>query len=447
MSVIPSPIPVEAPPVPVQCVDARAQISRCGRWALWAIVLWLGAFFTWAMLAPLSGAVVAEGVVKVEANRLTVRHRDGGNVARVFVSEGQLVSRGQPLLVLEDVRVDASVDLLRSQFFAEQVRMARLSAEAALHSTWQPPEAVTGTDVARSQEAISRERASFLSRRKVVQGQLTAVRRQIDDVQGELAAHERNRSRSAEALGLLRDELVSNERLLQENFVNRTRVLTLKRGVAEYESRVEAVLAEMAKARQRRTELQARLTATTDAYVQAATDELRDSNARLVDLQQRLRSAIDTAGRHVIEAPVSGRLVDLRVNTVGSALGAREPVVDIVPADARLLVEARVSASAIGDIRPGLPVDVKLLAFPAHTVPLLAGRITLVGADALLDARTAAHYFIVQAVVNRAQSAPTNVELTPGMAAEVYIKTHERTAWQFLLEPLTSSLRRGFRER
>lgn len=427
-------------PAPLAVPEALARWRRAGGIA---IGVYLAAFTGWAVLAPISGSVVGGGLVKVEANRQTVTHRDGGIVAQVLVREGQTVARGQTLVVLEDARVETSVDLLDSQLHAERLRRARLEAESARQRTWTPP-AQAASAPARALEAVAREQRSFAARQQALDGQLAGLQRQITDTDSEITAHERNNVAAAEALRLLRDETASNEALERENFVNRTRVLTLKRSLAEYESRIQGTEAELAKARQRKAELKAKIDALQLAYVQTATEELRETTARIVEMEERLRAGRDAAQRQVVTAPVAGRLVDLRVNTVGSALGAREPIVDIVPADAPLRVETRVAADAIAEVRVGQPAEVRLLGTSRRSEDMLPGQVVAVSADALNEPRSGVPYFAVQVQVTPGPG--TAAALMPGVSAEVFIRTSERSALDFLLDPLLAGMRRSFRE-
>lgn len=437
MNAAPAPAPAHTP------LAVNALLAHWRRAGFVAIGVYLLGFVGWATLAPISGAVVGSGLVKVEANRQTVTHRDGGIVAQVLVREGQTVARGQTLVVLEDARVETSVDLLAAQLDAERLRRSRLEAEAARARTWAPP-AADAQAPARAREAAAREQRTFAARLQALDGQLAGIRRQLEDTDAEIVAHERNNLAAAEAVRLLRDETASNEALLQENFVNRTRVLTLRRSLAEYESRIQGTAAELAQARQRKAELAARVDALQLAYVQTATEELRETTGRIVEIEERLRAGQDAAQRQVVVAPVAGRLVDLRVNTVGSALGAREPIVDIVPTDAALRVEARVAADAIAQVRTGQPAEVRLLGIAKDGGDMLTGRVVAVSADALDEPRSGLPYFAVQVEVAPDPRHPA--VLMPGVSAEVFIRTSERTALDFLLDPLLAGMRRSFRE-
>jgi HlyD family type I secretion membrane fusion protein len=443
-----APAPMAAPPAgaPVD-IDVQPMLQRWRRLGLGSVGVFVLAFCAWALWAPISGAVVAGGLVKVEANRQTVTHRDGGIVAKVLVEEGQIVQQGQALIVLEDMRVDSTVDLLQAQLVAERLRQSRLEAEASQRAAWTPPPLPKDVDATRAAEAMGRERSAFDARRRTLQGQLDSVAGQIKDTEAEIKAHERNNAASQDALKLLREEVASNEQLLAENFVNRTRVMTLKRGLSDYESRIQSIEAELFQARQRRSELSGRLASLKLAYVQTATEDLRETTARIVDIEERLRAGQDAATRQVIAAPVAGRLVDLRVNTVGSAVGAREPIVDVVPSGVPLVVEARVSADAVGEVRVGQAAEVRLLGTKKGSQDLLDGKVIRVSADALEEQRSGAPYFAVQVEVPVPEQALADGgALMPGMSAEVYIRTSERTALKFLMDPLTAGLRRSFRE-
>ena len=440
---IPAHPPDTAAPPPVQQL-----LQRWRRQGIGAILVWLALFAVWAIFAPISGSVVAPGLVKVESNRQTVSHRDGGIVAQILVREGQMVDKGQTLIVLEDVRVETTVDLLQAQLLAEQLRKSRLEAEADLRAAWAPPAlAGAGPVSERTREALARERSAFDARRRTLDGQLAAARQQIADIAAEIKAHQRNAVASAEALKLLREEIASNEKLLEENFVNRTRVLALRRGLADYESRIETNEADLSQARQRKAELEGKIESLRLAHAQQATEELREVTNRVVDLEERLRAGQDAAGRQLIAAPVAGRLVDLRVNTIGSAVGAREPIVDIVPADRPLVVETRVGAESITEIRTGQQAEVRLLGTRQRETPLLDGKVVRVSADALVEPRSGMPYFTVQVEVHPPPEGFLHgLVLIAGQSTEVYIKTSERTALEFLIEPLTAGLRRSFRE-
>jgi HlyD family type I secretion membrane fusion protein len=421
------------------------QLARAGGLAIAAT---LAALLAWAALAPLSGAIVASGVVKVDSNRKTVQHRDGGIVREILVREGDAVIAGQPLVVLDDRRIDAAFDLTRSQLDGLRLRLSRLGAEQSLAAGWAlPPDWQARRAEPRIAETAAREAALFASRHAALESQVQLVQRQQDEIATELAARERERASVELALASMQEELAVNQALLAQSYVNRTRVLQLERNVAEYRMKLEGNQAEASKARQRTADLQMRRAGLREAYAQEAATELRDTSAKIVDLEEQLRTAVDAAQRQVIAAPVAGRVVDLRVSTPGSALGPREPVLDIVPDGSPLLVEARVGVDAIGDLRTGLPTDVRLTAYRQRSMPLIEGQVVYVSADALADRQGSPPYYLVHVELDRASLARAGgVDLRPGMAAEVFVRSRSRTALDYLLEPLDNATRRSFRE-
>ncbi|HSW25864.1 MAG TPA: HlyD family efflux transporter periplasmic adaptor subunit, partial [Burkholderiaceae bacterium] len=178
-----------------------------------------------------------------------------------------------------------------------------------------------------------------------------------------------------------------------------------------------------------------------------ATTELRDVNSKLIDLEEQLRSARDASTRKLITAPVAGRVVDLKVTTAGGTLGPRDPVLDIVPDNSPLLVDARVGVDAIGDLRVGLHTDVRLTTYRQRDTPLIAGKVVYVSADSLTDRQSGVPYFAVHVELDReALERAGGLAVMPGMGAEVFVRTRERTAFDYLVEPLVNAMRRSLRE-
>jgi HlyD family type I secretion membrane fusion protein len=424
------------------------QARHTWRKGLWIIAGWLGLFIIWSLAAPISGGVVASGIVKVEANRRTVTHRDGGTVARVLVHEGQLVEKGQVLLELEDVRVEASADMLRAQLAGEKLRQSRLEAEAAGAGRWEAPADLRKTygDVRLLNEIVGRESATFKARLTHLAAQIEGDERQAADTRREIDIRLRERENSNRAITLMKEELSLNEKLAAEQFVNRARLMTLERSVSEYESRMLTNEADLSQARQRLGALEAHMQSLRDAQRQSASEDLRDVTARASDIEQRLRSSADDLTRQKILAPEAGRLLNLRINTAGSALGPREPIVDIVPKDAKLIIEARMPLEVGAEVRPGAEAEVRLLTAHARLEKLIPAHVVQVAADAQEDSRNGAPFITMQLQVDLAPGATLTTALQPGLAAEVFIKVAERTPVGFLLEPIAGYFRRAFRE-
>jgi HlyD family type I secretion membrane fusion protein len=286
----------------------------------------------------------------------------------------------------------------------------------------------------------------FRARRDAIETQVAMLRKQITETAAETAALIEQLDAEARALKLQREELVSNERLLEQGYVQKTRIMTLQRAVAEYEARHGEHRAELSKARQRVSELELRALSMRNTYAQSAADELKETSARIFDLEERIRPSKDASERQRIAAPIDGEVVGLRVFSQGAVVGPREVLMEIVPDEKRLIIEARIRPEDINHVRSGSAADVRLTAYQARTTPLVQGAVTYVSGDRLVDQQNGAPYYVVHVEVPPAHLEQENLRLQAGMPAEVFIRTDQRSTVDYLLAPVTGYLRRAMRE-
>ena len=424
------------------------ELTRIVRGGVMVAALGLLALGVWLVLAPLSGAVIAPGFVKVDMNRKVVQHQEGGIVKEILVRDGQQVALGQTLMVIDDVRVDATFDLLRQQLDAERAKAARLEAERALAAALRfPPELARRGGEQKLAEIMARETALFRARRDALDSQIALLRGQIRETHSEILALTEQIGAEERALRLQREELNANLELFRQNYVANVRVLTLQRAVAEYEARHSEHRAELSRARQRSSELELRILSMRNAHVQQATDELKETTSKVFDLDQRLRPTRDAAERQRIVAPIAGEVVGLKVFSPGGVVGPREVLMEVVPEVKTLVVEARLKPEDINHVRAGTYADVRLTSYKQRNTQLVDGKVTYVSGDRLLDPANGAPYYLVQIEVPpQALIAAGNLKLQAGMPAEVFMRTDSRTAFDYLLAPVTAYFRRGMRE-
>jgi epimerase transport system membrane fusion protein len=402
----------------------------------------------WAALAPLQGAVIAVGLVKVESYRKTVQHQEGGIVKEILVRDGARVAQGDPLILLRDVTVDASLGLLRDTLNAELVRHARLEAEQEGRASFDLPAELRGLqDDVTVRDALSKETLVFQAHKSSLDGKIALMEQQIGEIDAEYAALQKQVAAAEDAIRLAEEELRLNDSLRKKDFVSGTQVLSLRRLVAEYRTRYSEYLAEMTQAQQRKTDLKLRMLQTRSDFQQLATEDLKQSTARINELRERIRPSEDAARRQVIAAPISGRVVSLRVHTVGSAIGPREPLLDIVPDDTPLIVEARTHVDAIDQLHVDQPVEIRFTTFNSRTTPLVKGTLTYISPDALADDK-GNPFFQLQITPDAESLAHAGIErLAPGMQAEVFVQTRARTLVDYLVGPILDTARRAMRER
>ena len=424
------------------------ELTRITRASFAVMLLGLLVMGAWLAVAPLSGAVIAPGFVKVDMNRKVVQHQEGGIVKQILVRDGERVQQGQTLVVIDDVKLDATLDLLRTQHDGERAKAARLEAERVMQPEVKfPADMVERAQEPKVVEFLQRETALFRARREALDSQVAVLRKQIRQTEDEAKALDGQIAAEARALKSQKEELAMNEQLFKQNFVQKTRLMALERAAADYEARWEEHRAELAKTRQRGSELELRILAQRNSYVQSATDELKEISARLFDLEERLRPSKDASDRQRIASPIAGVVVGQRVFTAGAVVGPREVLMEIVPEDKTLIIEARIKPEDINHVRQGSEAEVRLTAYAQRTTPLVAGTVNYVSADRMVDTQSGAPYYVVHVdVAARALEEAGNLRMQAGMPAEVYIRTDSRTAFDYLVAPVTAYLRRGMRE-
>ena len=426
-------------------VETRAARWLVRRQVLIPLAVVAALMICWAALAPISGAVIAAARIKVELERKTVQHREGGIVREIRVRNGQKVHAGDVLVVVDDVRSDAELSLLEDQFLAERVRHARVLAETTLAKDFHIDTQLAAE--ARSREHLAREREQFAARRRTLDEQIVALQTQVREA-GAQASALRSQIESIETAGRLSaEELKLNEKLVTDGFVPRARLLPLQRADADYRSRLGESRGELALARQRAAELAARMADARNRYQQAATDELKQSSTRLREIEERLRPSKDEVDRQAIRSPVDGVVMGLRVSAPGEVLAAGAPIVDVVPSNELLVVEARIRPQDINHVFADAKARVRLAAYDSRSTPMLTGRVTFVSPDRMSDATTGESWFAATVEVDvAALRHHPEIQLKAGMPAELFVTTNDRTLFQYLVSPITAFTNRALRE-
>lgn len=430
-------------------LQGRAPVRRATPWraqlrqAVVPAVVVMSLASAWAMLAPLSGAVVAAAQLKVELNRKSVQHQEGGIVREILVRDGQKVRAGDPLLVLSDLRGSAELALLQSQWRTEALRRARAQAEMAFATSFIAPSDHAPENGA---EQVARELALFNARRRTLDEQIASLQSQKREAQAQAEALQSQVVATESGARLSDEELAMNEQLVQQGFIQRTRLIALQRNSADYRSKVGEQRGALAVARQRLGELDARVAALRNQYQQQAADEVRDASRRLAEIEERLRPSQDQVERQTVRSPVDGEVMGLRVAAVGETIAPRAVLLDVVPAQEKLVVEARIRPDEVQQVQQGAVAEVRLGGPEAHRLPPLPGRVSFVSPDRVTGPGGESFFTVTVEVEAEALRHQPTVRLQPGMPAELYVTTAERSLVQYLLEPLGLFTRRALRE-
>lgn len=412
------------------------------------VAVFFGLFFGWAMLASLEGAAIASGVVSVDSNRKTVQHLEGGIISAINVRDGDTVEDGQILFTMDDTQSRATLELLRGRMLSASALKARLVAErdgkaAITFPSWiiaMRGDAKTD-EVMRSQDNIFRARRESLAGQRAILGQrIEQFKQEIIGIKGQIKAGNTQ-------LDLIAEEIMAVEKLFAKGLARKPRLLELKRKAAQLEGTGSRNTAQIARIRQSIGETHLRIADTKTSMMNEVVQKLRDTQSELVDLAERLRAAEDVMERTAIRAPLAGTVVNLRVYTTGGVIGAGQPLVDIVPRDDTLVVEARINPKDIDVVHPGRTAKIRLTAFNQRTAIPLDGVVTSVSADHLTDERTGESYYLARVRISEESAeALGGGKLYPGMQAEVMIVTGRASPLEYFMRPLVRSFDRAFRE-
>ena len=405
-----------------------------------------GAMGSWAALAPLATAALANGYVKVAGERKTVQHLEGGIVREILVREGQTVSKGQVLLKLVDVSARARQALLTVEHDALLAEFSRLEAERDNRPNLTFPETLTAR---RHDDAVARllagethlfnsRRASFWGQVEVLEQRKRQAREKIEGRMAEIAA-------TRTQLEFILEELRGAESLLEQGMYLRTRYYALKRTEANLEGTIARLSADVAESQAQIGETELRIIDLRNQLGREVNDRLQDIRAKLRDLSERLDAAADVLARTEVVAPDAGTVIGLQVHTAGGVIAAGEPIMQIVPNDDRLVVEAQVQLQDINRIWPGMPAEVRFSAFNSRATPVFTARVSRVSPDRFVDTARQRAYFVAQVEIDRHLAG--TIELQPGMPAEVYFVEGERTPLDYLIKPIREQLRRAMTER
>lgn len=417
-----------------------------------------GAFFLillgFAALVPLDAGAFAEGVVTVSGNRQTVQHRDGGIVTTLNAREGAIVKAGDVLLTVSAPEVLASERGLTGEMIALQAQQARLLAERDRRSSVPEPAefaALSAADRLIADEAMRGQRLLFdarrasLSNERDLLGQRT--RQQAEQIGGYREQIHYNREQSR----LIEEELSGLRELAVRGFVSKSQIRATERAAADLNGSYGALQAEVARTSEGIGETRLRAVSLDREMMEQVADDLRAVQVRLSEITPRLHAAREQIERSKIRAPASGRVVGLKVFTVGGVIAPGDTLMEIVPQDRRLLIEAKAAPTDADDLSVGMATQIRFPALQERNIPILQGRLANVSADSFEDERSGARYFRIEVEVPPEQLAVisgfrSRGGLRPGLPAEVLIPMRKRSALSYLTEPLTQTLWRAGRE-
>lgn len=414
------------------------------------VFLTFGVFGAWAAVAKLDSAVFAPGTIALEGNRRVVQHFEGGIVQEILVKEADTVEEGDVLLRLSDVEARSDLAVIKTRMDVAAIIEARLLAERSLSEEIELPDylkeeaqnfAAVQFALKDQQESFEERRSILNSRRAILSSRIEQTHNQVKGLELQKSALERrvanfsdmmDRMRSGQEQGLIQSNLVSQR---QDEMI-------------EIEASLGGVISEIAQARNVINETEFEKLQIEQEYRERASQELEEVRAQKAELEQRYTVAEDVKARTEIRAPGSGTIQDLKVNTVGSVIRAGDVLMELVPENEELIVNARVAPRDIDNVVEGLRTEVRFTAFKTRLTPIMLGNVTSVSNDVITPENTQElPYYLARVEVEDAD-IPEEIQgrLSAGMPADVIITTGERTVLNFIAAPLLDAVRKSLIE-
>ncbi len=431
-------------------------IDRRERWLRYGGLLAVLALFigvgVWSVKAPLDSAAIGAGTVVLENYRKSVDHLEGGIVREVRVTEGHWVRRGDVLVTLQDVQARAQMEQARSQLLVGLAREARLIAQRdGLTRVVYPATLMAAARDPRAAEAMRVQDRTFFVRRQAQQGEIALYERQIAQLREKASSLRQQKGMRDRLVESYEKERVDFEALAREGYAERQRVRDMERNLAINEGQRDSLQNDIASAEVEMSAAQLKILQLDKDLQREVAKELYEVQADLFKVRETLRALEDTHRRTAILAPEEGRVLGLAVHTPGEVIKPGAHLMDIVPGEENLIVEAKFSPQDVDQLRVGQMAEVRFTAFRQRDMPRVEGKLATLSADRLVEDinGTRQPYYLGRVSITpkgMQDLAKLKLDLVAGMPAEVLVKTGQRTFWHYLTAPLSDMLVRSLKE-
>ncbi|MFA7269716.1 MAG: HlyD family type I secretion periplasmic adaptor subunit [Sterolibacterium sp.] len=442
----PSNLPATLPALEGELVlpTDTAQPARVG---LWVLGLGFGGFLLWASLAPLDEGVPTQGMVTIDTKRKAVQHLSGGIIKQVMVKEGQSVKQGDPLVSIDDAVSLANYESVRQHYLTLRAMEGRLLAEQSAQGkiTFHPDLLKAESDPY-IRQTINNQQQLFQSRRMSLQADMDAIKESIQGQEASIQGAEGVLKARNSQLEYIQEELKGVRDLVKEGYAPRNKQLELERMAAESMGSIAELQGNIQRGRRAIAEMKQRAIQRSQEYRKEVDTQLSDVRREVQADADKYKAASQELGRTVIRAPSEGQVLGLAMQTVGAVVGPGQKLMDIVPKNEALLLEARVPPHLIDKVHAGLGVDVRFSSF-AHSPSLVVqGKLESVSSDLIVEQNNVAYYLARISITPEGMKELGNRQMQAGMPAEVVIKTGERTVLTYLLHPLLKRMAASMKE-
>ena len=412
-----------------------------------ALMITVGVFVLWSFFAPLDSSALAPGQVTVKSHSKTVQHLDGGIVSQLFAKDGDIVKEGDILIKLDGTEVKAQLEILRGQSISLSAQVARLTAEQEGKDKITFPENLQDLSNAHVVEARQGESQIFQARKNSHEGEISVLKQRMSQLSSKINGLQGQRSSKQQLTASYAEEVKDLKELLSQGFADKQRLRDVERNHVSNSGEIASLTSEIAGSEIQIGETKLQILQLEKQFQEEVAGKLGEVQAELYDVTQRLTATADKVLRTDIKAPASGRVLGLSVHNIGSVITPGKPILDIVPQQEELIINAQVSPQDIDRVRTGLIAEVRFSAFNQALIPKVMGKVINLSADRLVEERSGMPYYQAQVeLLPESYAKLKGFELLPGMPAEVFINTGERTVVEYLMKPISNAFARAFIE-
>ena len=405
-----------------------------------------GVFGIWSFFAPIGSSALAPGVLVVKTHSKTVQHLDGGIVHKIHVSNGNIVKKGETLISLDDTQTKAQLEIIRGEMIVLKMQRARLIAEKDLQQTVQFSEDVFKND-SRTLQAREGQVLVFAARKTVYEGKVAVLAQRVSQLESQRKGMLAQLVGKKALLASYQEEQSDLKALLEEGFIEKNKLRDIERRFASSQGDLGELIAGIASIEMKTGEAKLEVLQVKKDFTESVINQLEEVNAKIYDVEERFIALTDKQNRTILKAPVDGKVMKLVVFTEGGVIAPGGAIMDIVPEREELMIDAEVSIMDIDRVKAGLLADVRFSVFNQAITPEVEGEVLTVSADRLVNEDNGMPYYLAQVkITQESQEKLKGFVLQPGMPAEVFINTGDRTLFEYLTQPVSNAFARALIE-
>lgn len=396
------------------------------KYGIKSLVIFVLIFLGWATFLPIKSASIADGMIVLDFNRKNIQHLEGGIIDQILVKEGQIVSEGDILFYLHDIKAKSEQQILKERLWTMQIQKERLRAERENKKTLNIDKFLS--------EVGELSEDDDIKLKEIAANQLRLFTSKKDKRQGELKVLEKKLESAETRLRIFKQELGLIKPLVDEDNLPILREFDLQKSIAQIEEEAETARLQIANYR--------------NSDLSDILKEIKESDMEITGLYNQLAASKDVLKRSAIKSPVSGKVMNIKYHTIGAVVPPGGDIMSIVPQHEELIIEAKVKPQDIDNVAVGMRSKIQLTAYKGKKVPKINGELINISPDILMDEQTKESYFLARVSISKKdlEKLKSKVELYPGMPAQVFIINGSRSLISYLFTPISDSAYKAFRE-